>query len=80
MNTYITAHAAHPLGRWLATLAVSLVLLALAYAQAPDPAGYLGLRSPSARPLVNSRSAPNQAPSLASAQLGQPTSMAVHAR
>ena len=80
MATYFTAHPAHPLGRWLAALAVSLVLLALAYAQAPDPAGQLGLRAPSTRPLATSRPAPGPVPALVSARLGQPTRMAPHAR
>jgi hypothetical protein len=81
MDTYITAYPAHPLGRWLATFAVSLVLLALAYASAPDPAGQLGLTSHSARSLANRRPAltqrghrfaTGQAPALVSAQLSQP--------
>ena len=89
MNTSSTTHPAHPLGHWLATLAVSLVLLALAYAHAPDPAGYLGLKAASARPFAEShlgpvprghRRAPGQAPVLAAAQVGQPTGMAPRPR
>jgi hypothetical protein len=85
MNTYITAYPAHSLGRWLATLAVSLVLLALAYAYAPDPTGYLGLDSHSPRSLAQRRSAPAQrlstapVPALASTQLGQPTGRTLYA-
>lgn len=82
MDTSSTVHSAHSLGRWLATLAVSLVLLALAYAHAPDPADYLGFRSPSTSPLATSRPASarpsghrlatGQVPVLASARLGHP--------
>lgn len=57
MNTYLTTYAAPSLGRWLVALAASLVLLALAYAQAPDPAGQLGLELPEARTLASSQAA-----------------------
>ncbi|TVT38227.1 hypothetical protein FNT36_18675 [Hymenobacter setariae] len=83
MNTYLTTYADYPIGRWLAAFTISLVLLALAYAQAPDPAGLLGLDAPSAPTLTNSHPmlgqqrgqhlAADQAPSLATAQLRQPT-------
>lgn len=65
MTIYSTAYTAHSLGRWLATLAVSLVLLALAYAHAPDPAEYLGLSSPGARFTAE------LAPALAATQLNE---------
>jgi hypothetical protein len=82
MDTHITAYSSYSLGRWLATLAVSLVLLALAYAHAQDPAWYLGFNSPSPSPLAARRPAPARqhghrlaagpAPALASARMGYP--------
>jgi hypothetical protein len=87
MDTYLTTYSDHPLGRWLATLAVSLVLLALAYAHAPDPAWYLGLAPTNPSLLANSRlvptqrghrSAPGQAPALATTQVSWHSSQAPH--
>jgi hypothetical protein len=90
MTTYFTAHSAHSFGRWLAAMAVSLVLLALAYAHAPDPAWYLGFNSPSSRTLAHSRPAPSQThghrlaadrvPTLAAAQVGQTTNKSPRAQ
>lgn len=80
MNTYLTEHPTHSLGRWLATLAVSLVLLALAYAQAPHPAEYLGLSLPRPRPLPNSHHAPGVAQALASTEVGPPARVVSHAQ
>jgi len=57
MHTQLTLYTAPSLGRWLVALATSLVLLALAYAQSPDPAGQLGLQSPDAPSLASSRPA-----------------------
>jgi hypothetical protein len=82
MDTYSTLPFGHSLGRWLATLAVSLLLLALAYSHAPDPTTYLGFDSHSPSPLASSRPTParlshhhlaaGQAPVLASAGLSHP--------
>lgn len=57
-NTYLTTYPAPSLGRWLVALVGSLGLLALAYAQAPDPAWQLGLQQPSGPSLASSPLAP----------------------
>jgi hypothetical protein len=75
MNISSTTDAAYPLGRWLLAMAISLVLLAMACAQAPDLPGQLGLHSPSAQPAPAQQRGyyltPGQAPVFASAFLHQ---------
>jgi len=61
MDVYLTMYTVPSLGRWLVALTASLVLLALAYAQAPDPAGQLGLQPPAAHSLASHPAAPSLA-------------------